>query len=187
MDTAFPRDKIVIDPCFRIQSAITDVDALCEDLASNLDSWVSGGVPLRELRVRGYDIEGSKPVYPQGDAIRNAGQFAPSSAPRQIAVCLSFYADFNRPRRRGRLYVPYVLMSGSGASGAVVSSTNRAKVSDLVGIFSNLGGVDVDWIVWSEKDKAAHKVTNWFVDDGWDVVRSRRLRSTTRTTGTTSG
>jgi hypothetical protein len=78
-------------------------------------------------------------------------------------------------------------MSGSGASGAVVSPTNRAKVSDLVGIFSNLGGVDVDWIVWSEKDKAAHKVTNWFVDDGWDVVRSRRLKATTRTTGTTSG
>ena len=32
-----------------------------------------------------------------------------------------------------------------------------------------------------------YTVTNWYVDDEWDVVRSRGLRATTRTAGTTSG
>jgi hypothetical protein len=61
------------------------------------------------------------------------------------------------------------------------------KVMALGPIFANLGGSDVDWIVWSRKNHTATKVQNYWVDDEWDTVRSRGLKRSTRQVATTSG
>jgi hypothetical protein len=56
-----------------------------------------------------------------------------------------------------------------------------------VPIFTNLGGTNVDWIVWSTVLSSAAKVTDWWVDDSWDIIRSRKLQSfQPRLKGTTS-
>jgi hypothetical protein len=39
-------------------------------------------------------------------------------------------------------------------------------------------------VVYSRREKVARPVTNYWVDDEWDTVRSRGLRSSTRVTGT---
>jgi hypothetical protein len=119
-------------------------------------------------------------------ATKNATGQSASGNPRELAICLSFYADRNIPRHRGRLYFPAPIVAGSSLS-VRPSSIAMNAVAAFVPVFAGLGGVDVDWVVWSEKDRTARKVTNWWVDDEWDVVRSRGLRPTTRLTGSTSG
>lgn len=180
-DSTFPRDRFIITPHFNITSPGGDPQALCDDLAPALAAWCNG---TREVKVTAYDSQGTKPVYPSGEAIVNLGQAPASTVPRELAVCLSYFATRNIPRHRGRLYIPLALTSQGGQLRP--SATLRDIVASLVPIFENLGGIDVDWCLWSPTDAAAYKVTNWWVDDEWDTVRSRGLRPTTRTQGTTS-
>jgi len=182
-DTTLPADQLIITPHFVINGVLVDPDQLCEDLATALDAWDSG---TGQLNVKAYDAQGTPPVYPVGDATRNVGAAPLSSGVREAAVCLSFYADQNRPRKRGRLYIPATLL-GNVTAAARPSGPARQLVADLVPIFANLGGANVDWVVFSRADNTARKVTNWWVDDAWDIQRSRGLRTTARLEGTTSG
>jgi hypothetical protein len=181
MDSALPRDTFIITPHVN-QQLTSDPQALCDDLADALSAWVS--VPM-EIKVTAYDAEGSQPVYPAGEAINNPGQHPASNCPREIAVCLSFFTDRNTPRHRGRLYIPFpVLQATLGVNPGVRPDTNlRNKVGALGTIFADLGGADDDWCVYSRADGVARSVSQWWVDDEWDTMRSRGLRATTRTTG----
>jgi hypothetical protein len=180
-DSAFPRDRFMINPVFNMLLPSPDPDALCEDLATALKTHFA---TVCELRVKAYDCQAAKPVYPSGDALRDQGLLQTSGVPRELAVCLSFYSQRNEPRKRGRIFVPAQLLGGT--MGNRPSVAQRDKVAALGPIFANLGGVDVDWSVFSKRDNQARAVTNYYVDDEWDVQRSRGLRSTARTTGTTS-
>jgi hypothetical protein len=55
-----------------------------------------------------------------------------------------------------------------------------------VPILTALGGLDVDWVVYSRVDNRSSPVTDWFVDNSWDTQRRRGPRATSRITGTTS-
>lgn len=188
VNSLLPRDRMSINPCFRHQTmGIGEIDgaALANDLATALKAWELAPTN-HELTVKIYDIEGTKPVRPIGTKVLQPAAASAASFPSELACCLSFYGGQNRPDQRGRLYIPQVKMSVS-APGVRPTSTERLKVGDLVPILANLGGLNVDWIVWSQTRRAATKVTNWFVDDEWDVQRRRGLKPTARTSGTTSG
>ena len=132
-----------------------------------------------------YVATGAPPHYPVGEAEVNKGQQAAASCPREVAMCLSYFSERNVPRRRGRVYVPIAAL-GMPASSVRPPGTTLTKIGELATVFEELGGVDVDWVVWSRTDQVARPVTDWYVDDEWDTVRSRGLRPTTRVTGTTS-
>jgi hypothetical protein len=186
-DSVLPRDGMTITPHFDDHGLTSDPDNLCEDLATAISGWLVAA-NAAQVTVKAYDAQSAPPNTPVGSAIRNSGLSPASYVPRELAVCLSFYADQNVPRRRGRLYVPPVYMSaGPETPTARPNSAWRTKVAALVPILAGLGGVDVDWVVYSRMDDVARKVTNWFVDDEWDTVRSRGLRPTARDAGTTSG
>jgi hypothetical protein len=185
-----PKNQFVINPCFRRQLDITDptsgtdAQALCDDLAAALDSWGLG----TQLTVTAYNIEGAKPNYPMAEKVLHPD--TPNTLynyPPELAVVLSFYSQFNRPRRRGRLYVPAGFVGMGTLAGRNVHAGAITKVEALVPIFSGLGGTNVDWIVWSGADHAAHVVDHYWVDNGWDVQRSRGLPSTVKVVKTTSG
>ncbi len=181
-DSSFPRDRMVITPCFDDRGLGTDPQGLCNDLAAALNTWTPGTM---EIQVKAYDAQGTPPVYPQGSSIVNEGTNPATSTPRELALCLSFYGDRNRPRERGRLYLPGAAF---GMSTALRPSTpNMQKVLDLVPIFAGLGGADVDWVVYSRTNNDTTKVRNAYVDNEWDIVRSRGGRPTTRLTATTGG
>lgn len=180
--TAFPRDAMVITPHFNDSGALTNPQGLCNDLADAYADWIG---LFTEITVTAYDAQGTPPVFPQGEAIRSPGQIGNSPTARELAVCLSFYSERNLPRNRGRLYIPAGI-AGAGESGQRPSAALRDKVAELAPIYGALGGADVDWCVYSRRDDEARPVTHWFVDDEWDVIRSRGLRPETRVTGTTS-
>jgi len=180
-DSALPRDRAVITPHFNDQGVGSDPQGLCDDLADALAPYFLND---REIIVRAYDAEGTAPVYPEGEAVRNPGGNPASGYPREVAICLSFYSTRNIPRQRGRLYIPLYALGGSIA--VRPEPATRTKVMALGPIFSDLGGVDVDWSVYSKTDGVARPVTNYWCDDEWDTIRSRGLRATTREMATTS-
>ena len=181
-DTAFPRDRMCITPVFDDRGITTDPQGLCEDLANALDTWTPGTM---EIRVKAYDAQGSPPVYPQGDFVKNEGSTPATNTPREIALCLSFYGQHNRPRERGRLYIPGAAFGMTTALRP--SAANMTKVMALGPLFADLGGADVDWVVYSRANNDTTKVQNYYVDDEWDIVRRRGLRPVSRQKATTSG
>ena len=182
-DSLFPVDQIIITPHFNDQGATTDPQNLCDDLATAMAAYWN--VP-RQVEVKAYDAQGTAPVYPAATAIVNEGLFPASAGVREVAICLSYYSGQNRPRRRGRLYLPPGLMTTLSLNSPRPTTTLRDKAGALAPILADLGGVDVDWSVFSRVDGVARPVSNWWVDDAWDVQRSRGLAPTVRTTGTVS-
>lgn len=186
--SALPRDVMQITPCFRHQAVLPFDDPnwqdLADDLADGLQTWAS--VAKRQLTVKLYQIGEPIPNRPKATALRDAGSLAETGTPRELAICLSFYGGPNAPWNRGRLYLPFHML-GMSSPGPRPDSSMRTKAGALAPTLAGLGGVDVDWIVWSPTRGQATRVENWFVDDEWDVQRRRGLKPTTRTTGTTGG
>lgn len=179
-DTVFPRDRTVNTLCFNDQGVGTDADGLAADLAAVMETWYVGG---HEIDVRLYDMADAEPREIKGQAIINPGGAPASLAPREVALCLSFYSERNLPRSRGRIYLG--VATASRPLGDVrPPATTRTAALALADGFASLGGADVDWCVYSSSDAAAKPVTNAWVDDEWDTMRSRGLRSTTRSSST---
>jgi hypothetical protein len=181
LDTAAPRDGVIITPHFNDIGATTDPQNLCDDMLAGISTILPS---TGEIRVKAYDAQGSVPVYPQGDSIINKGLPHTTTKPRELACCLSFYGERNVKRQRGRLYIPASLLALDTNNLRPV--TPIAKMSALVDLFTGLGGADVDWCVYSRLMNHAYSVTNWWYDDEWDIMRSRGLRPTTRVVGTTT-
>jgi hypothetical protein len=160
----------------------TDIQNLANDLALALDNW---GVLNTQLTVKMYDAQKAPPSYPLATAVKTQGTIAAATINRDLALCLSFYAGINAPRYRGRLYIP-VCMLGSGSTGAFAATTTMNKVMELGPIFAGLGGIDVDWVVFSRADNVTRPVTNYHVDNAWDTMRSRGPRASSRVSATTT-
>lgn len=184
-NSLLPRDAVMINPVLNGTGPTTDAQQLVDEWIVAFKGWANLGATA-QVTVKAYDVSKPKPNYPLYERTDNVG-FAPAvSSPREIACCLSFYATNNVKRRRGRLYIPYFWIGAAGGLGDRPSQTIRDKVGSLAQILQDIGGVDIDWSVWSKADGAARAVTNWWVDDEWDVQRRRGLRGSTRTEGTTS-
>lgn len=176
-DTALPRDRFVNVIHFDRPVALpADPDAIARDIALVFDNWYSA--PDREIRVKLYQTGTPGPHFPFGEGVRNASLAPASDIPREVAMCLSFYAGRNLPRQRGRIYLPLV-GSGYGTSLRPPLAL-REKALDLAAGLAGIGGADIDWGVWSPTDNKFRAVSNAWVDDEWDTQRSRGLRATTR-------
>jgi len=180
-----PRDAAMINPVVNVQVPSGDYGGLVDDWVAALRG-VYVGLAGTQIQVKAYDVTRAKPNYPVYEEIYDAGLVKPALGPRELALCLSFYAGNNIKRRRGRLYIPAIWGVTTGTPAERPSTTNMNNVAALVPALTELGGVDVDWSVWSGVDKVARAVTNWWVDNEWDVQRKRGLRGTTRVEGTTS-
>jgi hypothetical protein len=180
VDSLLPRDRLVGTPCFRWAS-FTIQDA--ESLANNvLDAYETLGFPGMERTAKVYDLEGTPPVLPMATVTRHPGQPGTSLVPREIALCLSFAGGQFQPRQRGRLYLPAWWLTNDPATRP--DSTMMQRVVDFGGELHDVGGANVDWIVWSRVNQSATAVTKWWCDDEWDTQRRRGLRPTTRITAT---
>lgn len=177
VDSALPRDRIVNTLYFDHTGALEDLDAFCNALAQVfVDGWYN---TASEIVVKAYDV-GSAPNYPVGEAKKNAGATGTSAGPREVAICLSYYRERNSPRRRGRIYLPNY--GTTPFTQVRPPLATRTKALDLAQDFRDVGGVDVDWCQYSPTDGTHGGVTDAYVDDEWDTVRSRGMKPTTRST-----
>jgi hypothetical protein len=103
-----------------------------------------------------------------------------SQIPREVALCLSYFSERNLPRFRGRIYL-----------GALAFAAERPSAGDqtawiaLGQRLAGVGGIDVDWQLFSPTRNAYSKITDIWVDNEWDTVRSRGYKGTSRARATT--
>jgi hypothetical protein len=190
VDNALPRDSMYVTPHFRDASGATAPSGLATQIANNMSSFL--GSPARgQVKVYLEDFNPGAIHNPLAIAdFGTAGTFLSSSGPREVSLCLSYYAGQNTKRYRGRLYVPHawIRVAGGGASAAPAPRptaqmiATAASFATVVLVPPRLNGLD--WTVASTVDKVARNVTNYWVDDEWDIQRRRGYRGTTRNLGT---
>jgi hypothetical protein len=185
-----PRDVMQITPCFRVGAGLLpddpDWQSLADDLRTAVETWAFND---RKLTVKLYDIDAEPTTQvnrPKATAVSTTSNVTESSFPRELAICLSFYGGNNEPHNRGRLYLPYQFISGDDPS-VRPSDAMLTQCVALGTALAALGGIDVDWIVWSPTRRAATKVEHIWADDEWDVQRRRGLLPTKRISATTGG
>jgi len=179
------RDGMQINPVFNVQNPAPEYDTLVNDWMTALRGWGTN-IGQAKMVCKAYDVSKPKPNYPVYEHETGNGTFGVAVVPREVALCLSFYSHQNVKRKRGRLYLPANWGVATASMGERPSQTAMDKAAALVPILTALGGVDVDWSVWSKVDGTARAVTDWWVDNEWDTQRSRGLRGTVRTEGTTT-
>lgn len=173
MDSAFPRDDITINPHYAGDNAQALADALARNLKAS--SRVGATFPFT---IKVYDAEKPPPSYPLATAVNGTG-FLANIKPREVALCLSYYSTYNRPTYRGRLYIPGHFISGS--LGIRPTPTQRDDALAWATLLTDQLPANHTWIIWSRKTRKGWTVSDCWVDDEWDIQRSRGLKGTTRT------
>ena len=175
-DSALPRDVLTMTPHY----TATDPSGLANAIANNLLANASVSA-TGSFTIKLYDATLPPPSFPVVTLTKGTG-FKPSTVPRELALCFSYYATRNAPRYRGRLFIPMSLLGGNLQLRP--TSTQQQAAADLgKAMASGLPG-GAAFVVYSRKEKTARPATNYWVDDEWDTVRSRGLRAAARVQGT---
>lgn len=187
-------DKITNTVYFNDHGALTDWQGNADDiLAAYLVGQGFYMLSVNTVEVRLYDLEDDEPRQPKAIA-KATGLAGGGAGPREVALCLSFASDTpsGQPpaRRRGRIYLgPFSQANLNERPAQSLRETCLALADRL----ANIGGVDVDWSVFSpttlalaqgDYDLAFFPVKRSWVDDAWDTQRSRGLPPTVRTEDT---
>lgn len=184
LPAALPTDVFVNTLYFNVTTGPIDPVGY-QDLVDDLhDIWkVQPWTKGQSINIRAYNMEDAKPRPIRAEKTgmsESSGAYPPS--PAQVALCLSYYGDRNLPSRRGRIYLgPWT------APGSRPTSTEQGYLTAFAGALSGLGGLNVDWSVYSPKTGEHHAITNGWVDNSWDIIRSRKLGPTSRVTYTANG
>jgi hypothetical protein len=176
VDSVLPKDVVTLNPHYVGDSPQALADGLKANLIANAQI-----ANTRPFIIKIYDAQKAPPSYPLATATNGTGN-STSAMPREVALCLSFYATWNRPSFRGRLYIPAFFTGGTlNQRPTTPQITNCLGFKDTFGKSLPSGHF---WAVYSPKLDSAAQINNVWVDDEWDTVRSRGLRSTTRQTAT---
>jgi len=177
-DTAFPRDAMTLNPHY---GGVDNPQALADQLKTKLIAIpkISTTCPFT---VKIYDAAKQPPSYPLATATQSGSPLI-SSAPREIALCLSYYGSRNIPRERGRLFIPLSLMTG--APGKFPTTTQMDEVLVTWGnalVKQITTGTPI--ILSRVAGLGEVLIEHMWVDDEWDTVRSRGLKASNRRTAT---
>lgn len=178
LDSALPRDVQLITPHY----TGTDAAGLASALKANLLALAGVGATT-SFTVNIYNAQGLPPHHPLATQV-NSVTPGTSGGPREVCLCLSYYATLNQPRTRGRVYLPNGLINGGAQLGVRPTTTMRSAALAWKGALSTGLPAGTVWVVYSRKNDSTAPVTNVWVNDEWDTVRSRGLRETARTLGT---
>jgi hypothetical protein len=137
---------------------------------------------LEQVTVNVYDLGTPPPRAPMVETFQCGLGTGTSPVPEEAAVCLSYYATQNTPRRRGRIYL------GPLDTSAMVRTTERVRTSDalravLAGAAARLmtGNAEyVTWVLLSQVDAATRVITGGWVDDALDTQRRRGPKTMAR-------
>jgi len=183
-----PIDDVVNTIFLRDSGPTTDPLNLATSLTAIFANVPSRPSSQAQVECRIYDLADAEPRQAKATHIRNQIGASSVAGPREVALCLSFYSQRNLPRSRGRIYVGPISNTFMLERPSV---TLRDALKTLANGIAGVGGIDVDWCVFSPTTAAnagnaaaMQAVSNSWVDDEWDTMRSRGLESTTRTTAT---
>jgi hypothetical protein len=186
-DTGLPGDALVVTPHFSDETGVVNPDTLAQALATNTLAYI--GV-AGYVTAKVYEEKTGLPNYPLSTKTAGtAGTPVITTAPREIALCLSYYAGFNRPRFRGRLYIPWTWVAkhvGAGTTPGLRPVTGQMDGTlDFASVVLKplKSTANASWCVYSTVDHTHGPVTNYYCDDEWDTQRRRGLKPTSRRVG----
>lgn len=148
-----------------------------------LRSYMSSRTLTSQFKVKVYDLGQAPPRTPHEREFQ-MGQMASGALPSEVALCLSYYAERNIKRRRGRIYF------GPLAQGVIVDAAGEparptnALINALAGAGAWLedeGFGGVNWHLLSGMDGNAYEITGGWVDNAFDTQRRRGEEATART------
>lgn len=201
-DTLIPEDLVVNTWHFITPGSVADAAA---DLTVNIDAFYTsiGSLLASSLTGTGtikyYDMEDPEPRSPvaTGSVVFTT---ANNSLPGEVALVLSFQGPLvsgaNQSRRRGRLFIGPLGTAVAEASTGDVRPTASARntlVTAAEALMDDTSLPGLIWTVfspttagpapWSEGalEDAMTTVTNGWVNDAFDTMRSRGLRPSART------
>jgi hypothetical protein len=175
-DTALLKDRIVNTFHLNDGGVGSDPENLATDAVAVFQQWYG---TTRYASCTVYEVAGPPPHYPVAFHEVNNGQTPSSTGPREVALCLSYYAERNLPRQRGRIFLCVPFNNGITINERP-STPVQQLVMDLGQSIADLGGVDVDWQVYSPTTQTSKNVTNIWCDNEWDTIRSRGLQPSNR-------
>ena len=169
------------------ETGLDDAAAALEDfwtssvgVGDTIKSWLGSQVGSIDIVL--YDLGQTPPrePHPYGPI-----SFTPTSAasfPSEVSIALSFYADRNLPRQRGRVHIGPLKVTVADQPDGIVRPKELLR-TDLAEAASNLASItsSVRWGVLSQADGVILQVTDGWIDDSFDTIRSRGEDSTTRT------
>jgi hypothetical protein len=200
--TAIPEDAFSNTFHFDIDGGLTEaaldvVQAGLETFYGDIGPTILDGTQLgTDVEMKFYNLEDPTPRPPIREDSFAHGAAGAEGYPAEVAICLSYQgarvAGEPQARRRGRIYLgPVTIATGDVVNGAVrVRAADRTVIADAAAALagSSIGGVGIRWAVYSPTtdisetiDAAFHDITDGWVDDAFDTVRSRGADSTTRT------
>lgn len=201
--SGLPEDRFVTSWAFIRGGAMpgSNAESQAEEVAERLrEFWltpvepgpqpVAGFLPSavtsQGLEIRCYDLGQEVPREPRIFEYTFASGSGGSQLPREVAVCLSFFAGRNLPRRRGRVFIGPLTSTAvtESAAGPVVKSDFRQVLSAAAQRLALEEGIndEMDWAVLSQRDGEIRPVTAGWVDDAFDTVRKRGSAALSRTT-----
>jgi len=178
-----PRDTVVNVLHFLVASpgdVLAGYQDLVDDVAAAFNAF--GPYSTRVLTVKAYNLADTKPRPILATKVISGSGAISGLGNRDVALCLSFYADRNIPRHRGRIYLGPFSASDCGTTKPGGSLMSQALT--LANALGAAGPTEAQWSVWSELDNLARPVTKAYVDNEWDTQRRRGLKSDARTTAT---
>jgi len=139
------------------------------------------------LKWKGYDLADPEPRVPIQFGSADLTLGSGGCLPPEVALCLSFQGEpvsgINQARKRGRIYLPFILDSSNTSAARPVSTLITALAGageDLLD--ASAAATDWKWSVYSPTSDAMSTVTNGWVDNEWDIQRRRGRKFTERTT-----
>lgn len=162
----------------------THPDGLIGDAVTLFGNTLAYGPGINRITGKIYKMSDPEPRLPLKETTLSFAASTAAGAPREVALCLSYYADRNTPRRRGRMYIgPFRADVMALRPGLALRQTLQTLAQGI----SGLGGANIQWVQHSPTTGEYHNVTHYWIDDEWDTVRKRGLRATTRLEGSVSG
>jgi hypothetical protein len=190
--SGLPEDVVVNSWAFVVNAGFTPDPNIFRDVLDAFYSTVHAGETtsvrdhmhpsLTSLSYRIYDLGQLPPreptIVPSVLWIKPTG----SPLPEECSVVLSFYADRNLPRKRGRLYIGPLdsgtlqsMPDGATRPNLAVRSAIRAGAINVMNTSQPVG-----WSVVSQVNASSHIITAGWVDDAYDTQRRRGPAATSR-------
>jgi hypothetical protein len=150
----------------------THGDAIMTAFTNRLSNYNA----FANLWVKVYDHANplhSPPVY---TAHHTGGTMGPL-APRQVALCLSFYSGLNVKGQRGRIFI------GPWAASDMHEFATATQLAALLNLGEDLlhvGASDTVHHIHHPKTNTFSNVSNYFVNNRWDTMRSRLPKESAR-------
>lgn len=150
-------------------------------VGDTVKSWL--GSQVGSITMNLYDLGQTPPREPHPYDVISFTPTSSASFPSEVASCLSFYSDRNLPRQRGRVYIGPLKTTVADQPDGIVRPKELFR-TDLAAAAARLAGLtsSVRWGVLSQADGVILEVTDGWIDDAFDIHRSRGEDATLRTT-----